>query len=56
MRQIQEITDKMTVEDFQSNSRLKPLYLLGYHHFSAYLYAGQKNPNEEENENENITE
>ena len=35
---IQMIMDKMTPETFADNSRLEPLYLLGYHHFTAYLY------------------
>ena len=34
---IQMIMDKMTPETFADNSRLEPLYLLGYHHFTAYL-------------------
>ena len=44
-KKIQEITDKMSAADFADNSKLEPLYLLGYHHFTSYLYS--KNNNEE---------
>jgi len=45
-KKVQEITEKFTTEEFVDNSRLEPLYLLGYHHFMAYMY---KNSPKEEN-------
>lgn len=44
-KKINEITDKMTVAEFTKNTKLEPLYLLGYHHYTAYLYSKK---NEEE--------
>lgn len=44
-KKVQEITDKMTREDFIDNSALEPDYLLGYHHYTSYLYG--KNNKEE---------
>ena len=40
--QIQDITDKFTPETFADNSRLEPMYLLGYHHYMAYMYKKNK--------------
>lgn len=37
-KRVQEITDKMSREDFVDNSALAPDYLLGYHHYTSYLY------------------
>ena len=37
-KKVQEITEKFTPKEFTDNSRLDPLYLLGYHHFMAYMY------------------
>ena len=42
---VQEITEKFTKKEFEDNSRLEPLYLLGYHHFMAYM--DKNNPKEE---------
>ncbi len=47
-RQIQQIMDKMSPEMFADNSALSPLYLVGYHHFTAYLYTKKTNTSEEE--------
>lgn len=44
--QMGEITGKMRPADFADNSRLSPLYLLGYHHYNAKLYT--KNTNKED--------
>lgn len=41
-----EIMDKMTIDVFSDNSALSPAYLLGYHHYTSYLY--KKNNTEEE--------
>ncbi len=38
-----EITSKMRPADFADNSRLSPLYLLGYHHYNAKLYEKKTN-------------
>ncbi|MBP3760774.1 MAG: type I-C CRISPR-associated protein Cas8c/Csd1 [Ruminococcus sp.] len=35
---INEITSKMNEEMFANNKRLEPLYLLGYHHFTEFMY------------------
>ena len=37
---INEIVSKMDEKIFMNNSRLEPLYLLGYHHFTEYMYNG----------------
>lgn len=44
-KKINEITDKMTVTEFTKDTKLESLYLLGYHHYTAYLYTKK---NEEE--------
>ena len=36
---INEITSKMNEEMFANNKRLEPLYLLGYHHFTEFMYS-----------------
>ena len=46
-KQIQEITDKFTLDAFADNSRLSPLYLLGYHHFMAYMWNSSNTKKEE---------
>ena len=43
---INEITSKMEDTVFSDNSRLEPLYLLGYHHFTEYMYNGTVNKEE----------
>ena len=43
---INEITSKMDDTVFSDNSRLEPLYLLGYHHFTEYMYNGTVNKEE----------
>lgn len=35
---IQEIMNKMSFETFSDGGRLEPLYLLGYHHFTAKMF------------------
>ncbi len=47
-KRIQEIMDKMSCEDFTDNAALEPDYLLGYHHYMAYLY--NKNSKEDTEE------
>lgn len=38
---INEILDKLDAEQF-NNSKLEPLYLLGYHNFTSYMYKSKK--------------
>ena len=40
---------KMPPQDFADNTRLEPLYLLGYHHFTDYMYNAKIMDNKEEN-------
>ena len=37
-KHINSIMDKMTVEDFQDNSSLTPMYILGYNQYTNYMY------------------
>jgi len=46
-KRIQEIMDKMDLKEFEDNSKLKPSYLLGYHHYLSYMYAKTTENNEE---------
>ena len=41
-KMIQEITGKFTPEEFADNKALEPLYLLGYHHFTAEIFKTNK--------------
>ena len=41
-KNIEEIMDKFTRDGFEDNSRLEPMYLLGYHHFMSYMYSNDK--------------
>ncbi|SDB08241.1 CRISPR-associated protein Csd1 [Ruminococcaceae bacterium FB2012] len=43
-----EIMSKMSPEDFADNSKLSPLYLIGFHHYNALLWNGSEDKNEEE--------
>lgn len=43
---INDITAKMDEKNFMNNNRLEPLYLLGYHHFTEYMYNGNTNKEE----------
>lgn len=45
---INEIVSKMDADTFSDNSRLDMLYLLGYHHFTEYMYNGNAIKEEEE--------
>ncbi|WP_297957209.1 type I-C CRISPR-associated protein Cas8c/Csd1 [uncultured Ruminococcus sp.] len=40
---INEITSKMDAAGFADNTRLEPMYLLGYHNFTEYMYNGNTN-------------
>ena len=39
---INEITSKFDAESFSDNSRLETMYLLGYHHFTEYMFNANK--------------
>ncbi len=43
---INEITSKMDAAAFADNSRLEPMYLLGYHNFTEYMYSSNSNKEE----------
>lgn len=43
---INEITSKITADDFSNNTRLDPLYLLGYHQFTDFMYNNPQNKEE----------
>jgi len=43
---INEITSKMDAAAFADNSRLEPMYLLGYHNFTEYMYNSNSNKEE----------
>lgn len=47
-KHINEIMSKMTPEAFSNNSKLSPMYLIGYHHYSALLWNAKENNKEEE--------
>ncbi|MBP1549780.1 MAG: type I-C CRISPR-associated protein Cas8c/Csd1 [Oscillospiraceae bacterium] len=46
-KRIQEIMNKMDLKEFEDNSKLKPSYLLGYHHYLSYMYTKTTENNEE---------
>ena len=39
---LNEIMDKFDKDEYTDNSRLEPLYLLGYHHFTSYMFGNGK--------------
>ena len=45
---INEVMAKFTPEGFADNSKLSPLYLIGYHHYNALLWTKKEDKNEEE--------
>lgn len=47
-KHLNEIMAKMSPEDFADNSKLSPLYLIGYHHYNALLWNGNEENNKEE--------
>ena len=47
-KRVQEIMDKMDLKTFEDNSKLEPAYLLGYHHYTSYMYTKNAENNEEE--------
>ena len=47
-KQINDIMAKMSPDTFKDNSKLSPLYLIGFHHYNALLWNGSEDNNEEE--------
>ena len=37
-KHINEIMAKLSPEDFADNSKLSPMYLIGFHHYNAFLW------------------
>lgn len=49
-KHLNEIMGKMSPDDYQDNSKLSPMYLLGFHHYNALLWGGKNNNEENEEE------
>ena len=49
-KHINEIMCKMSPNDFEDNSKLSPMYLIGFHHYNALLWAEKNKTNEETEE------
>ena len=49
-RLINEVMAKMSPEDFADNSKLSPMYLIGYHHYNAMLWNNNKTADNKEEE------
>lgn len=47
-KHLNEIMAKMPPEEFADNSKLSPMYLIGYHHYNALLWNKKEETNEEE--------
>lgn len=47
-KHINEIMAKMSPNDYADNSKLSPMYLIGFHHYNALLWNSSKDNNEEE--------
>ncbi|MBP3796367.1 MAG: type I-C CRISPR-associated protein Cas8c/Csd1 [Ruminococcus sp.] len=47
-KHINEIMAKMDPTDYSDNSKLSPMYLIGFHHYNALLWKGSEDNNEEE--------
>lgn len=47
-KHINEIMAKMSPTDYANNSKLSPMYLIGFHHYNALLWNGSEDNNEEE--------
>ena len=47
-KHINEIMAKMSADDYSDNSKLSPMYLIGYHHYNALLWNAKEENNEEE--------
>lgn len=49
-KHINEIMGKFSPEEFADNSKLSPLYLIGFHHYNALLWVNDKNSDNNEEE------
>ena len=49
---ITEITNRISTEGCMSDTRLSPMYLIGYYNYTAYLYESAKNKDAETTEEE----
>lgn len=47
-KRLNEIMAKLSLKDFADNSKLSPMYLIGYHHYDTMLRNGKEEINEEE--------
>lgn len=47
-KHINEIMAKMSLEDYADNSKLSPMYLIGYHHYNALLWNEKDESGKEE--------
>lgn len=49
-KHINEIMSKMSPEEFADNTKLSPMYLIGFHHYNALLWNENKTDNNAEEE------
>ncbi|MCR5599645.1 MAG: type I-C CRISPR-associated protein Cas8c/Csd1 [Ruminococcus sp.] len=49
-KHINEIMSKMSPEDFADNSKLSPMYLIGFHHYNALLWNSSSSDRNNEEE------
>jgi CRISPR-associated protein Csd1 len=47
-KHINEIMAKMSPTDYSDNSKLSPMYLIGFHHYNALLWNGSEDNNKED--------
>ena len=47
-KHINDIMAKMSPDTFKDNSKLSPLYLIGFHHYNALLWKGSEDNNKED--------
>ncbi|ADU21656.1 type I-C CRISPR-associated protein Cas8c/Csd1 [Ruminococcus albus] len=47
-KHINDIMAKMSPDTFKDNSKLSPLYLIGFHHYNTLLWKGSEDNNKEE--------
>ncbi len=47
-KRLNGIMAKMSPDTFKDNSKLSPLYLIGFHHYNALLWKGSEDNNKEE--------
>lgn len=47
-KHLNEIMAKLSLDDYANNSKLSPMYLIGYHHYNSLLWNGNEENKEEE--------